>query len=101
VAEGSTTEGQDEALQEAAQETIDTAVAAGNHETTEGEDMGTNVLLFDGVVLWSLFLQFIVLSTTVLLSDWYWDELTYEYDDDMFEQEYWDYDWDSVWGEYA
>jgi hypothetical protein len=36
-----------------------------------------------------------------LLSDWYWDELTYDYDDDMFEKEYWDYDWDSVWGEYA
>ena len=34
-------------------------------------------------------------------SDWYWDEVSYEYDDDYYEAEYWDYDWDSVWGEYA
>lgn len=37
----------------------------------------------------------------LLLLDWYWDEVAYEYDDDAFEAEYWDYDWDSVWGEYA
>ncbi|KAG7359106.1 hypothetical protein IV203_015695 [Nitzschia inconspicua] len=33
--------------------------------------------------------------------EWYWDELPSSYDDDWFEDEYWDYDWDSVWGEYA
>jgi len=33
--------------------------------------------------------------------EWYWDEVTIEYDDDYYESEYWDYDWDSVWGEYA
>lgn len=38
VAEGSTTEGQDEALQEAAEETVDTAMEGGEME--EEEDMG-------------------------------------------------------------
>mmetsp|Transcript_14015 Transcript_14015/g.33891 ORF Transcript_14015/g.33891 Transcript_14015/m.33891 type:complete len:616 (+) Transcript_14015:144-1991(+) len=26
---------------------------------------------------------------------------SFEYDDDMFENEYWNYDWDSAWGEYG
>ena len=33
--------------------------------------------------------------------DWYWEEVTYEYDDDMYDTAYWDYEWDNVWGEYA
>jgi len=33
--------------------------------------------------------------------DWNWDEVTLEYDDDMFDNEYWNYDWDSAWGEYG
>ena len=47
-------------------------------------------------------LTFIVLTTTnLVLVEWYWDEITYEYDDDAYSTEYWDYDWESVWGEYA
>lgn len=30
-----------------------------------------------------------------------WDEATFEYDDDMYENEYWNYDWDSAWGDYG
>jgi len=30
-----------------------------------------------------------------------WDEVTFEYDDDIYENEYWNYDWDSAWGEYG
>ncbi|CAJ1953872.1 unnamed protein product [Cylindrotheca closterium] len=33
--------------------------------------------------------------------DWTWDDMSFEYDDDMFENEYWNYDWDSAWGEYG
>ena len=33
--------------------------------------------------------------------EWYWDEYPSSYDDDLYEDEYWSYDWDSVWGEYA
>lgn len=33
--------------------------------------------------------------------DWYWEELDMDYDDDMYESEYWDYDWDSAWGDYG
>ena len=33
--------------------------------------------------------------------DWSWNDMTFEYDDDMFENQYWNYDWDSVWGEYG
>ena len=40
-------------------------------------------------------------STTLVVVEWYWDEITYEYDDDAYSTEYWDYDWESVWGEYA
>lgn len=29
------------------------------------------------------------------------DVYVYDYDDDVYENEYWYYDWDSVWGEYA
>lgn len=29
------------------------------------------------------------------------EELDYEYEDDYYGSDYWDYDWDSVWGEYA
>jgi hypothetical protein len=32
---------------------------------------------------------------------WYWDEYPTSYDDDIYEDAYWNYDWDSVWGEYA
>jgi len=28
-------------------------------------------------------------------------DLTYDYDDDMYDSEYWNYDWDSAWGEYG
>eukprot|EP00934_Nitzschia_sp_Nitz4_P002122 Nitzschia sp. Nitz4//scaffold327_size20599//6066//8022//NITZ4_008635-RA/size20599-augustus-gene-0.4-mRNA-1//-1//CDS//3329547943//2122//frame0 len=31
--------------------------------------------------------------------DWYWEEITTDYDDDFFESEYWEYDWDSLWDE--
>ena len=40
-------------------------------------------------------------TTNLVLVEWYWDEITYEYDDDAYSTEYWDYDWESVWGEYA
>lgn len=33
--------------------------------------------------------------------DWYWEEINYEYEDDAYESEYWNYDWDSAWGEYG
>lgn len=33
--------------------------------------------------------------------EWYWDEYPEYYDDDFYEDGYWDYDWDSVWGDYA
>lgn len=33
--------------------------------------------------------------------DWYWDEITYEYDDDLYTSTYWSYDWESVWGQFA
>lgn len=33
--------------------------------------------------------------------EWTWDDMSFEYDDDMFENEYWNYDWDSAWGEYG
>lgn len=33
--------------------------------------------------------------------DWYWQELDLDYEDDMYNSEYWDYDWDSAWGEYG
>jgi hypothetical protein len=29
------------------------------------------------------------------------EELNYEYEDDVYASDYWNYDWDSVWGEYA
>lgn len=29
------------------------------------------------------------------------DDYYYEFDDDMYDNEYWQYDWDSVWGEYG
>eukprot|EP00980_Cylindrotheca_fusiformis_P010563 scaffold2334_cov118-Cylindrotheca_fusiformis.AAC.35 len=31
----------------------------------------------------------------------YWDEEEFEYDDDMYDSEYWYYDWDSAWGDYG
>jgi hypothetical protein len=42
-----------------------------------------------------------VVEGEAIWDDWYWDEYPGSYDDDLFEDEYWDYDWDSVWGEYA
>ncbi|KAL3935748.1 MAG: hypothetical protein SGBAC_008793 [Bacillariaceae sp.] len=33
--------------------------------------------------------------------EWTWDDMSFEYDDDIFENEYWNYDWDSAWGEYG
>ena len=33
--------------------------------------------------------------------DWYWEEINYEYGDDAYDTEYWNYDWDSAWGEYG
>ena len=33
-------------------------------------------------------------SGVVTDDDWTWDSITFEYDDDMFENEYWNYDWD-------
>jgi hypothetical protein len=47
-------------------------------------------------------LIFIVPTTKAKVRvEWYWDEITYEYDDDVYSTEYWDYDWESVWSEYA
>lgn len=33
--------------------------------------------------------------------DMYYDELNLEYDDDLYDGSYWDYDWDSAWGDYG
>lgn len=32
---------------------------------------------------------------------WYWDEYPSSYDDEIYDDGYWMYDWDSVWGDYA
>ena len=33
--------------------------------------------------------------------DAYWDVSSYVFEDDTFESSYWDYNWDSVWGDYG
>jgi hypothetical protein len=40
-------------------------------------------------------------NSASVTDDWYYEELDLDYDDDMYESEYWDYDWDSAWGDYG